>query len=109
MAEYDFLLVHKPGASMGKADILSRRADYDRGEEDNKDVVFLKEDWFMRAINLRDLIGLKDQLKEGQWKLTESEVPKSIQQKEGVLTYQRRLFVTKALREMVITICHDTV
>ena len=109
MAEYDFLLVHKPGASMGKADILSRRADYDRGEEDNKDVVFLKEDWFMQAINLRDLMGLKDQLKEGQRKLIESDVPRGVQQEEGVLTYQGRLFVPKGLRETVMRICHDAV
>ena len=43
LAEFDFTLVHKPGKTLGKADLLSRRADYDRGEKDNSDVIFIRK------------------------------------------------------------------
>ena len=39
---------HKPGKMNIKADILSRRADHNRGEDDNKDVTVLKDEWFRR-------------------------------------------------------------
>ena len=39
---------HKPGKTNIKADILSRRADHNRGEEDNKDITVLKDEWFRR-------------------------------------------------------------
>ena len=32
-----------------KADILSRRADHNRGEDDNKDITVLKDKWFRRV------------------------------------------------------------
>ena len=35
---------------MGKPDLISRRADFDRGDKDNNDVVFLKEEWLMRGV-----------------------------------------------------------
>ena len=40
---------HKPGKTNVKADILSRRADHNRGEDDNKDVTVLKDKWFRRT------------------------------------------------------------
>ena len=39
---------HKPGKTNIKADILSRRADHNRGEDDNEDVTVLKDEWFRR-------------------------------------------------------------
>ena len=39
---------HKPGKTNIKADILSRRVDHNRGEDDNKDVTVLKDEWFRR-------------------------------------------------------------
>ena len=36
-----------------KADILSRRADHNRGEDDNKDVTVLKDEWFRRIETVR--------------------------------------------------------
>ena len=50
LSEYDFSLVHKPGTAMTRADALSRRDDHDQGEEDNKDVVFIKEEWLIRGL-----------------------------------------------------------
>ena len=48
LQEYNFTLHHKPGKTNVKADILSRRVDHKRGENDNEDVVLLKPEWFRR-------------------------------------------------------------
>ena len=50
LAEFDFMLVHKPGKSMGKADLLLRQADYDQGDKDNEDITFIKEKWLTRGL-----------------------------------------------------------
>jgi hypothetical protein len=47
--DYDFKLVHIAGAKNGHADALSRRPDYNQGEEDNKKLVVLPENFFQRA------------------------------------------------------------
>ena len=44
---------HKPGKTNIKADILSRQADHNRGEDDNKDVTVLKDEWFRRTETIR--------------------------------------------------------
>ncbi|KAL5524789.1 hypothetical protein ACEPAF_9935 [Sanghuangporus sanghuang] len=50
LAEFDFTLVHKPRKTLGKADLLSRRADYDKGERDNENVTFIKKEWLVRGM-----------------------------------------------------------
>ena len=49
---FDFTLLHKAGKTLGKADSLSRRPDLKKGmENDNKDVMLLKPEFFkIRAI-----------------------------------------------------------
>ncbi len=42
LAEYHFMLHHKPGTLNKKADLLSRRDDHDQGKDDNRDVVVLQ-------------------------------------------------------------------
>ena len=44
---------HKPRKTNIKADILSRRVDHNRGEDDNKDVTVLKDEWFRRIETVR--------------------------------------------------------
>jgi hypothetical protein len=44
LAQYDFLLRHRPGALNKQADLLSCCAD--QGKEDNQDVVLLKPEYF---------------------------------------------------------------
>ena len=39
---------HKPGRMNVKADILLRQVDHNRGEDDNKDITVLKDEWFRR-------------------------------------------------------------
>jgi len=41
LARFDFKLIHCPGCSMGKPDVLSQRPDYSKGTSDNEDVVLL--------------------------------------------------------------------
>jgi hypothetical protein len=47
--DYNFKLVHIAGVKNGRADALSRRPDYDQGEEDNKKLVVLLPGFFARA------------------------------------------------------------
>ena len=51
--EYDFELVHIAGTKNGRADALSRRPDYDKGDEDNKKLVVLPERFFAPAVQAR--------------------------------------------------------
>jgi hypothetical protein len=46
LGEYHFKLLHKPGKTHVKPDILSRRPDLDRGEKDNENETLLKEEHF---------------------------------------------------------------
>jgi hypothetical protein len=50
LQEYDFELRHVPGAKNARADALSRRSDYDTGEEDNTDIIVLPSDVFAQKI-----------------------------------------------------------
>jgi len=48
LAEFNFTLVHKPGSTMICADALSRRPDYEKGNNDNSDVMLLKPEHIRR-------------------------------------------------------------
>ena len=41
LQDYDFVLNYKPGKQMTKTDLLLRQASYERGENDNKNLVLL--------------------------------------------------------------------
>jgi len=41
LARLDFLLHHRPGCTMGKPDVLSRKADHGNGTSNNEDIVLL--------------------------------------------------------------------
>ena len=49
LSEYNIKLKNIPGWENGRADMLSRRPDYDQGEKDNQDVVVLPEEIFIRS------------------------------------------------------------
>ena len=55
LQEYDFLLVHKPGAQMKKADLLTCRADFKVGKDDNRDIVLLKDKLFVGNIQVEPI------------------------------------------------------
>ena len=52
LQEYNFTLIHKPGAQMKRADILSRLSEHVGGKEDNKDIVLLNPKLFVSAVEL---------------------------------------------------------
>jgi len=52
------MLKHVPGSSMGKADSLSRRLDWQKGvERDNEDRTMLKKEWLkVRVMQVAEVI-----------------------------------------------------
>src|ERR1700679_2998690 len=62
MADYHFVLVHKPG-NQNRADALSRRPDYDTGERDNDNIVVLPDHLFA---NTMELLSIEQQVFEAQ-------------------------------------------
>ncbi|SJK99377.1 related to TY3B TY3B protein [Armillaria ostoyae] len=50
LAEYHFILKHKPGTANVKADLLSRWSDHDQGEDDNGDIMVLSPEHFQAMI-----------------------------------------------------------
>ena len=52
LQEYDFTLIHKPGAQMKRADILSHLSEHVDGKEDNKDIVLLDTKLFISTVEL---------------------------------------------------------
>jgi hypothetical protein len=115
LANYDFELIHKPGAQMKKADILSRRIDHKPEGTDNEDVVVLKGEWFREikfsTINEPDLDNIIKEIKEKtkeKEKLDKvvSELPVS---NDGFIIYEDLIYVPrdKELRSKMITLHHD--
>ncbi|SJL16406.1 uncharacterized protein ARMOST_19930 [Armillaria ostoyae] len=50
LAEYHFILKHKPGTANIKADLLSRRIDHNQGKDDNGDITVLSPEHFWAMI-----------------------------------------------------------
>ena len=51
LSEYDLEIHHIKGTANGRADALSRRPDYDHGEQDNENVTVLPDKIFIRTNN----------------------------------------------------------
>jgi hypothetical protein len=61
LSEYNFEIRHIKGTANGQADALSRRPDYDQGQEDNQNITVLPEQVFVRAMEvLPDLMGQEE-------------------------------------------------
>jgi hypothetical protein len=74
LAEYDFVLVHKPGKT-NHADHLSQHPGYDTGMHDNEDVLVLPNCLFINAMQLGGLEAdvveqQKDKPEIEDWKMT---------------------------------------
>jgi hypothetical protein len=50
LSEYNIKLRHIPGNTNSRADMLSRRPDYDQGERDNENITVLPDHLFARAL-----------------------------------------------------------
>jgi len=64
---FNFMLKHVPGKSMGKADGLSRRPDWQKGmEKDNKDQTLIKPEWIREMEMLMQKEDLKERIRKAQ-------------------------------------------
>ena len=105
---------------MTKADLLSRRAGHERGENDNTDLVLLKPEWFVNELKTAieaDEVELLQRIKRAT-KNRDRRVVKALQNEEkdwaedetGIVTWQDRIYVPKdkRLREDIIRQHHDS-
>jgi len=67
LSQFNFVLKHVPGKSMGKADRLSRRPDGQEGvERDNEDQTLIKPEWIRGVEILVEEGNLKERIKRAQ-------------------------------------------
>ena len=85
---------HKPRKTNIKADILSRRADHNRGEDDNKDVTVLKDKWFRRIETVQ-----KEEIAEETRKEAEQHLEKLVPDLEGEKKQEAVEALATTLRE----------
>ena len=117
LADYDLRIVPKAGKEMKKADLLSRRADHERGENDNKNVTLLKPEWFIHDVTIESLdTNLVQRIKDSRKPMDKS-VKKALdtgnkewrREDEGLVFWEHRLYVPRdaKLREDIIRVHHD--
>ena len=70
--------LHNPGKTNVKANILSRRVDHNRGEDDNKDITVLKDEWFRRIETIQ-----KEEIEEETKKEAEQHLGKLVPEFKG--------------------------
>ncbi|SJL16146.1 uncharacterized protein ARMOST_19665 [Armillaria ostoyae] len=99
LAEYHFILKHKPGTTNVKADLLSRRSDHDQGEDDNGDITVLSPEHFRAMImptasetheRVRTATRQKELWDKGIAASLEHE--RGITEKDGILYYDNRVY-----------------
>ena len=67
LLRFNFTLKHIPGKSMGKADGLSRRPDWQEGvEKDNEDQMLIKPEWVRGAETIVKEGDLRERIKKAQ-------------------------------------------
>lgn len=119
LQEYHFTLHHKSGKQMTKADLLSRRAGHERGENDNEDVILLKPELFralaaqVEALDADFLKRIKAGYKRRDRSVSKAlsvEEPDWTEDAEHVVFWKHRIYVPKdkKLREDIIRQHHDS-
>ena len=134
LARFHYTLAHRPGATMGEPDALSRRSDHSTGSDDNSDVVLLSPDLFVAAaLPAIDVTGEdQDLLRDIRFAFRqdaedfEEPVVKAIRklrssgsralrtsewgEQDGLLTYLGKIYVppTHDLRRRILEQHHDS-
>jgi len=72
LARFNFLLHHCPGRTMGKPDILSRRADHENRASNNENIVLLRLEFLaVHALERVELTDIEQQIlsdiRKGNW------------------------------------------
>ena len=92
---------------MTKADALSRRPDYDKGENDNENVTLIKDQWVQvrgQVHTSRDELLVK--IKEAQQRMTEP--PQGVTMADGIMVKDGKVYVPDDVRELVMKEYHDS-
>ncbi|GLB41215.1 putative retrotransposable element tf2 155 kda protein type 1-like [Lyophyllum shimeji] len=134
LANFDFVLHHRPGRSMGKPDALSRRPDHGDGSADNADIVLLKPEFFaVRALQGLIAAGEEDKIlrdirrgnREGAQEDVVAKAAAALKsarsgvrsvrsaewsEDQGVLTFRGRIYVPNIpeLRRRIVEQHHDS-
>ena len=109
MTDYDFVLTHKPGKTLVKADTLSRTPQFDKGEYDNEDVTFIKANWLRGIVYTGNNVILQKILntqKELQDKGEELLV--GIQLRGDYMYWKSKIYVLSNTVPLVLKEYHDS-
>ncbi len=118
LAEYHFVLHHKPGALNKKADLLSCRDDHDQGKDNNGDIVVLQPAHFWALIMpMTNEVHTKVEEATQQEELWDEGIKTSLTHERGIsregglLKYDGRIYVphNHSLRGEIIAQFHDHV
>jgi hypothetical protein len=105
LSEYNFEIRHIKGTANGRADALSRRPDYDQGQEDNRNITVLPEQVFVRAMEV-----LPDNINQEESTLKAWIDPHQLKQHQGVWYKEGRRVVTGNIeaKRNIIQSHHDS-
>jgi hypothetical protein len=105
LSEYNFEICHIKGTSNGRADALSRRPDYNQGQNDNQNVTVLPEQIFARAMEV-----LPNPLKQDESTLRPWIDPHQLKQHQGIWYKDGHTVITGNIQDKREVICayHDS-
>jgi hypothetical protein len=105
LSEYNFEIRHIKGTANGRADALSRRPDYDQGQEDNQNITVLPEQVFVRAMEV-----LPENTNQEESTLKPWIDPHQLKQHQGVWYKDGRKVVTGDIeaKRYIIQSHHDS-
>jgi len=124
LSQFNFTLKHVPGKSMGKADGLSRRPDWQKGmEKDNKDQTLIKPEWIRGMETLMQEEDLKERIRKAQE--GDEKIIKAVEElkkagvktlrdeewkvEDGIVMKKEKIYVPEEdLRREIIQLHHDT-
>ena len=102
LADYDFELIHKPGKTHLKPDILSRPPDPKKGEDDNNNTILLKpwhfqqQEFIFESLDDNFIKWIKA-LKKARDQVVERTLAKKEkdwnEDKEGIVTWKQQIYV----------------
>ena len=102
LMEFDIEICHLPGRANGRADTLSRRAEYNTGTKDNKNVIVVPEHIMVRAM---EVLGIQPTQNEDM--ICPWVDPHKLKKVNNVWYKDRRLVVTGGLKDkQIILQCH---
>jgi len=124
LSQFNFTLKHVPEKSMGKADELSRRPDWQEGvERDNEDQTLIKPEWVRGAETIVEEGNLRERIETAQ--KGDKRVVKAVEElkkagvktlrdkeweiEDGIVLKEGRIYVPEGeLRGKIIRLHHDT-